>query len=98
MLMCVCCQGNHSVIGSPDEYTITIQSQRGLKEFSFDQVFTPEHSQEKVFEDTNVSVANVAISGVFYSMAGGVSGLKSDMHSPHQNSFVNCHTQSGLLA
>lgn len=44
------------MIGSPDEYTITIQTQRGLKEFSFDQVFTPDHSQEKVFEDTSVSL------------------------------------------
>ena len=48
-------QGNHSVIKSPDEYTVVVETQRGPKDFQYDQVFTPDHGQEKVFEDTNVS-------------------------------------------
>ena len=31
-------RGSYSVVLSPDEYTIQVQSRRGLKEFSFDQV------------------------------------------------------------
>ncbi|XP_074649983.1 uncharacterized protein LOC141905115 [Tubulanus polymorphus] len=46
-------RGNVAIIKSPDEYTININSNRGLKEFQFDQIFMPESSQEKVFEDTN---------------------------------------------
>ncbi|XP_064618815.1 myosin-9-like isoform X3 [Lineus longissimus] len=46
-------RGNHSVIRSPDEYTINVETNRGLKEFQFDNIFMPDHSQEKVFEDTN---------------------------------------------
>lgn len=48
-------QGNHSVIKSPDEYTLIVETNRGPKDFQYDAVFTPEHGQEKVFEDTNVS-------------------------------------------
>lgn len=48
-------QGNHSVIKSPDEYTVVVETPRGPKDFQYDQVFTPDHGQEKVFEDTNVS-------------------------------------------
>jgi hypothetical protein len=44
------------VIESPDEYTLNVRTSKALKEFQFDQVFTPEHSQEKVFEDTKVPV------------------------------------------
>ena len=42
------------MIESPDEYTLNVRTAKGVKEFQFDQVFTPEHSQEKVFEDTKV--------------------------------------------
>ena len=49
-------QGNYSVIKSPDEYSIVIETARGPKDFQYDQVFTPDHGQEKVFEDTNVSI------------------------------------------
>ena len=48
-------QGNTSCIKSPDEYTVIVETNRGPKDFQYDQVFTPEHGQEKVFEDTNVS-------------------------------------------
>ena len=54
-----CCgllQGNQNICKSPDEYTINVASSRGLKEFQFDQIFMPDSTQEKVFEDTNVSV------------------------------------------
>lgn len=33
-----------------------METSRGPKDFQYDQVFTPEHGQEKVFEDTNVSL------------------------------------------
>ncbi|KAK6179033.1 hypothetical protein SNE40_011481 [Patella caerulea] len=46
-------RGNVSVINSPDEYSLSISTSRGLKEFQFDQVFMENSSQEKVFEDTN---------------------------------------------
>ncbi len=48
-------QGNVSVCKSPDEYTIQVDSSRGMKEFQFDTIFMPESTQDKVFEDTNVS-------------------------------------------
>ena len=51
----MCCQGNHNVAKSPDEYTIQMEAGRGMKEFQFDQIFMPDSTQEKVFEDTNVS-------------------------------------------
>ncbi|XP_065179475.1 uncharacterized protein LOC135809954 [Sycon ciliatum] len=97
-------RGNHSVIGSPDEYTITIQSQRGLKEFSFDQVFTPEHSQEKVFEDTNNLIQsafdgyNVCIfaygqtgSGKTYTMIGAETSLESPVRGIAPRAFMSIY-------
>ena len=51
-----CCQGNFSVLQSPDEYSINVESSRGTKEFNFDRIFMPEHSQEQVFEDTYVRI------------------------------------------
>lgn len=54
-------QNNFSVIESPDEYTLNVKTSKGLKEFQFDQVFTPEYSQEKVFEDTKVWVQDTCI-------------------------------------
>ena len=43
------------MLKSPDEYTLVVDAQRGPKEFQYDQVFMPDSSQEKVFEDTSVS-------------------------------------------
>ena len=60
-------QGNHSVIKSPDEYTIVVETARGPKDFQYDQVFTPDHGQEKVFEDTNVS-ATISMQITFNSL------------------------------
>jgi len=48
-------QGNFSVLQSPDEYSVNVESSRGLKEFTFDRVFMPENTQDQVFEDTYVS-------------------------------------------
>jgi hypothetical protein len=31
-------RGNHSVILSPDEYTVQVKTKRGVKEFAYDQV------------------------------------------------------------
>ena len=41
---------------SPDEYTVVVDTTRGVKEFQFDSIFMPESTQENVFEDTNVNV------------------------------------------
>jgi hypothetical protein len=49
-------QGNYSVVKSPDEYTINVESSRGMKEFQFDAIFMEDSTQEKIFEDTNVSL------------------------------------------
>ena len=47
-------RGNFNVVESPDEYTIKINTtNRGTKEFNFDQVFTAESKQEDVFNDTS---------------------------------------------
>eukprot|EP00794_Sanderia_malayensis_P009619 gene9619-10602_t len=46
-------RGNFSVIKSPDEYTLVVDTQRGPREFQYDQIFMPDSTQEKVFEDTN---------------------------------------------
>ncbi len=48
-------QGNHSIVNSPDEYTVSMQTPRGVKEFQFDSIFMPDSTQDQVFEDTNVS-------------------------------------------
>ena len=64
---------NVSCIKSPDEYTVVVETSRGPKDFQYDQVFTPEHGQEKVFEDTNVSGA--VDSTVLQSHLSGLSCL-----------------------
>ncbi|KAL8610796.1 hypothetical protein ACOMHN_016779 [Nucella lapillus] len=46
-------RGNVSVVKSPDEFSVQVMSQRGQKEFQYDQVFLEDSTQEKVFEDTN---------------------------------------------
>eukprot|EP01135_Chromosphaera_perkinsii_P004123 Nk52_evm30s270 gene=Nk52_evmTU30s270 len=40
-------------IMSPDEYSINVQAPRGIKEFQFDSVFTWDHTQDQVYEDTH---------------------------------------------
>lgn len=47
------------MIKSPDEYSILVETGRGSKEFQFDQIFTEQTTQEKVFEDTYVSIFSV---------------------------------------
>uniref|UniRef100_H2XNC3 Kinesin-like protein n=1 Tax=Ciona intestinalis TaxID=7719 RepID=H2XNC3_CIOIN len=53
---------NTNVIQSPDDYTIKVAAKKGEKEFQFDQIFTPDHSQADVFEDTN-NLVQSAIDG-----------------------------------
>lgn len=48
-------QGNKPVCSSADEYSIAVSTTRGLKEFQYDQIFMEDSTQEKIFEDTNVS-------------------------------------------
>lgn len=52
-------QNNFSVVESPDEFTVVVTTARGPKEFQFDQMFTPDHTQEQVFEDTRVCIPTV---------------------------------------
>ena len=47
-------QGNKPVCTSADEYSIAVNSTRGLKEFQYDQIFMENSTQEKIFEDANV--------------------------------------------
>ncbi|XP_051784531.1 uncharacterized protein si:dkey-96l17.6 [Erpetoichthys calabaricus] len=46
-------RGSKCVITCPDEYTVTVDSTRGLKEFQFDKVFNGTSMQDEVFEDTS---------------------------------------------
>ncbi|XP_060607664.1 nuclear anchorage protein 1-like [Ruditapes philippinarum] len=46
-------RGNKPVCKSGDEYTISVEATRGLKEFQYDAVFMEDSTQEKIFEDTN---------------------------------------------
>ncbi|KAL0584399.1 hypothetical protein ABG067_005750 [Albugo candida] len=39
-------------VSFPNDMTISLQTSRGAKEFVFDQVFSPDSTQEQVFEDT----------------------------------------------
>ncbi|KAG2465635.1 KN14E protein, partial [Polypterus senegalus] len=46
-------RGSKCVITCPDEYTVTVESTRGFKEFQFDKVFNGTSTQDEVFEDTS---------------------------------------------
>ena len=61
----MCLQGNFSVLKSTDEYSINVESSRGVKEFNFDRVFMPENSQQQVFEDTYVSSSRPSCTTIF---------------------------------
>lgn len=45
-------KGSGSVVNVADEFTLKVQTRNGPKAFSFDSVFGPDATQEKVFEDT----------------------------------------------
>ncbi len=49
-------RGCNTVAQFTSDETLTVQSDRGLKEFAFDQVFPPTSKQETVFEDTRMLV------------------------------------------
>ena len=49
-------KGCDQVVNFTSDETLTVQSDRGEKEFTFDQVFTPQSKQEEVFEDTRMLV------------------------------------------
>ena len=44
------------VVAADDPFTVSVNAQRGHKAFLFDRVFQPNHDQEEVFADTNVSL------------------------------------------
>ncbi|XP_060697501.1 uncharacterized protein LOC132825898 [Hemiscyllium ocellatum] len=44
--------GSQCIVQSPDEYTVIIKSNHGVKEFQFDQVFDGSTSQEESFRET----------------------------------------------
>ncbi|KAJ7388812.1 hypothetical protein OS493_035596 [Desmophyllum pertusum] len=81
-------RGNHEVIKSPDEYTVVVETSRGPRDFQYDQVFTPNHGQEKVFEDTNnliqsaVDGYNVCIFAYGQTGSGKTYPLINWKHSP----------------
>jgi hypothetical protein len=45
-------RGCRSVTTAPDEYSLVIADGTKHEEFQFDSIFLPEHSQERVYEDT----------------------------------------------
>lgn len=51
-----------SVIDATDDYTLVVHAPRGDKEFTFDRVFMPHHTQEDVFAETN-SLVQSAMDG-----------------------------------
>uniref|UniRef100_A0A4W3ISY1 Kinesin motor domain-containing protein n=1 Tax=Callorhinchus milii TaxID=7868 RepID=A0A4W3ISY1_CALMI len=48
-------RGSQCVVHSPDEYTVAIEGNRGVKALQFDQVFNSSASQEEIFSDTKCS-------------------------------------------
>ncbi|KAM7391576.1 hypothetical protein PAMP_022257 [Pampus punctatissimus] len=46
-------QGGAIVVDKIDDYSVCVETPRGLREFQFDQVFSAEASQELLFHDTN---------------------------------------------
>ncbi|XP_069181334.1 uncharacterized protein [Procambarus clarkii] len=50
-------QDNGQVVATTDdEYTLSLNTQRGLKTFLFDRVFQPHDNQDTVFQDTNALI------------------------------------------
>uniref|UniRef100_A0A3B5B2S4 Kinesin-like protein n=1 Tax=Stegastes partitus TaxID=144197 RepID=A0A3B5B2S4_9TELE len=47
-------QGGAIVVDKIDEFSVTIETPRGQREFQFDKVFSAEASQEDLFHDTNL--------------------------------------------
>lgn len=46
-------QGGAIVVEKIDEYSVTVETPRGPREFQFDKVFSAEASQEDLFHDTS---------------------------------------------
>ena len=46
-------QGGAIVMEKIDEYSLSVETPRGPREFQFDKVFSAEASQEELFRDTN---------------------------------------------
>ncbi|XP_069555833.1 uncharacterized protein [Brachyistius frenatus] len=46
-------QGGAIVVDKSDEYSVTVETPRGPREFQFDKVFNAEASQEDLFHDSN---------------------------------------------
>lgn len=45
--------GGAIVVEKIDEYSVTLETPRGPREFQFDKVFSAEASQEDLFHDTS---------------------------------------------
>lgn len=46
-------QGGAIVVEKIDDFSVTVETPRGQREFQFDKVFNAEASQEDLFHDTN---------------------------------------------
>ncbi|XP_063051840.1 uncharacterized protein si:dkey-96l17.6 [Engraulis encrasicolus] len=77
-------RGDAAIVSCLDEYSVTVETARGPREFQFDRIFDSKCSQEEVFQDTNRLIQsamdgfNVCIfaygqtgSGKTYTMVGG---------------------------
>eukprot|EP00743_Colponemidia_sp_Colp-15_P007120 GILK01007681.1.p1 GENE.GILK01007681.1~~GILK01007681.1.p1 ORF type:complete len:1501 (+),score=449.51 GILK01007681.1:100-4602(+) len=45
-------KGCKPVCSIPDEYTLQMETEKGIRQFQYDQCFGPDNTQEEVFEDT----------------------------------------------
>lgn len=46
-------QGGTAFVEKIDDYSVSVETPRGLREFQFDKVFGAEASQDEVFQDTS---------------------------------------------
>jgi chromosome segregation ATPase len=88
-------RGNYSIINSPDEYSLIVQTARGPKDFQYDAVFTSEHDQVKVFEDTNHLVQSAVDGYNVCLFAYGQTG--SGKTYTLQGETINNNNNNGLM-
>ncbi len=46
-------QGDAIIVEKIDDYSVSVETPRGQREFQFDRVFSAEASQENLFHDTS---------------------------------------------
>ncbi|KAK4327180.1 hypothetical protein Pmani_002327 [Petrolisthes manimaculis] len=67
-------KGGQVVVSAEDQFTLTHNTQRGVKSFLFDRVFQPYEDQDAVFEDTNALIQSAVDGFNVTIMAYGQTG------------------------